>query len=327
MMKEHKGKLLLSSAIILLPILMGNVAMTIFILIGHWICLFFTFSDSKNKNQNQKVWNMIFWICPCISLFANGISYILLSDTTIEMENITPAFFGLLFVLIGNYLPKCRQNSTIGIKLSWTLNNEENWNQTHRIGGKTWVFSGFLMLCSLFLPENFKITIFIIALILALVVPMLYSYLYSIKQKANGTYSASIEKTPANKISAVIAAILLIASAALITTGDITFEYNEDKLIVDSTYWNSLKIDYASIDSISYMENIDAGSREFGFGSLRLLMGAFQNDAFGNYTRYSYTNCDSCVVLDVSGKTIVLGAETEEDTLEIYEKLKEKSGL
>ena len=100
MIKENKGKLLLSSILILLPILVGNYVMTVFILLVHWLCLFFTFSDSKNKQQNNKVWNMIFWICPCISLFANGMSYVLLSDTTIEMESIAPIFFGILFVLI-----------------------------------------------------------------------------------------------------------------------------------------------------------------------------------------------------------------------------------
>ena len=112
-----------------------------------------------------------------------------------------------------------------------------------------------------------------------------------------------------------------------LSTGDIVFQYEEDKLVVDATYWNDLEIDYTTMKSLSYVEHMDAGSREFGFGSLRLLMGAFRNDTLGNYTRYSYTDCDSCVVITVSGKTIVLGAKTKEKTLEIYEILKKKSGL
>ena len=35
-------------------------------------------------------------------------------------------FCGLLFIVVGNYLPKCRQSYTIGIKLPWTLASEEN---------------------------------------------------------------------------------------------------------------------------------------------------------------------------------------------------------
>lgn len=51
---------------------------------------------------------------------------------------------GVLFVWIGNYLPKLRRNSTLGVKVSWTLGNEENWNRTHRFAGKLWVGGGLI---------------------------------------------------------------------------------------------------------------------------------------------------------------------------------------
>lgn len=45
-----------------------------------------------------------------------------------EVVGIVPVLLGVLFVWIGNDLPKLRQNSTLGVKVSWTLGNEENWN-------------------------------------------------------------------------------------------------------------------------------------------------------------------------------------------------------
>lgn len=42
----------------------------------------------------------------------------------------------LLFIVIGNYLPKIRQNNTIGIRIVWTLQDEENWNATHSFSGR-----------------------------------------------------------------------------------------------------------------------------------------------------------------------------------------------
>mgnify|MGYP000573868704 FL=1 len=45
---------------------------------------------------------------------------------------------GLLFVIVGNYLPKVKPNRTIGIRVVWTLQDEENWNATHRFSGKIW---------------------------------------------------------------------------------------------------------------------------------------------------------------------------------------------
>ncbi len=54
--------------------------------------------------------------------------------------------FGLLFIALGNYLPTILQNKTLGIKISWTLNNEQCWKLTHRFGGKVFVIAGFLMI-------------------------------------------------------------------------------------------------------------------------------------------------------------------------------------
>ena len=72
-----------------------------------------------------------------------------------DIENLFMAFIyygtGLMFMVIGNYLPKVKQNNTIGIRVVWTLQDEENWSATHRFSGKIWVASGILcMLCGLF---------------------------------------------------------------------------------------------------------------------------------------------------------------------------------
>lgn len=87
-----------------------------------------------------------------------------------------PTFFlGLLFLVLGNYLPKVRQNYTVGIKLPWTLNDETNWNKTHRLAGKLWVVGGLaLFIFGLFGIENGSIIFISLAVIL--VVPMIYSY-------------------------------------------------------------------------------------------------------------------------------------------------------
>ena len=53
---------------------------------------------------------------------------------------------GVLFIFAGNYLPKSRQNYTVGIRIPWTLDNEENWNKTHRLAGYLWVAGGIVML-------------------------------------------------------------------------------------------------------------------------------------------------------------------------------------
>jgi uncharacterized membrane protein len=53
---------------------------------------------------------------------------------------------GVLFIFIGNWLPKCKQTYTLGIRLPWTLADEDNWNRTHRFAGPVWVVCGLVVM-------------------------------------------------------------------------------------------------------------------------------------------------------------------------------------
>jgi uncharacterized membrane protein len=104
-----------------------------------------------------------------ITLFA-GLGY------EIPIEKIVPAFVGLLFIIIGNYLPKSKQNYTVGIKLPWTLNNEANWNKTHRLAGYLWIIGGLLMFLNSFL-KIYWIPVFFIIISCLIFIPAIYSYI------------------------------------------------------------------------------------------------------------------------------------------------------
>ena len=100
---------------------------------------------------------MTIWMIPVITLLYNGIARLV--NTGADMENLFMAFMyygtGLLFMVIGNYLPKVKQNNTIGIRVIWTLQDEENWNATHSFSGRIWRTSGILcMLCTLHLIKS-----------------------------------------------------------------------------------------------------------------------------------------------------------------------------
>jgi uncharacterized membrane protein len=104
-----------------------------------------------------------------ITIFA-GLGY------KIPIEKIVPAFVGLLFIIIGNYLPKSKQNYTVGIKLPWTLNNETNWNKTHRLAGYLWILGGLLMLVNSFL-QIYWMPVFIVIMSCVVLIPAVYSYI------------------------------------------------------------------------------------------------------------------------------------------------------
>ena len=74
-----------------------------------------------------------------------------------------------------NYLPKCRQNFTMGYRLPWTLNDEDNWNKTNRLAGYVMVLGGILIIIMSFFDLAFWAVILFVGAIL--IIPSVYSFL------------------------------------------------------------------------------------------------------------------------------------------------------
>lgn len=155
------------------------------LLVMQWVCILATGLDPKAKNvTTTKMMGIVLWIIPVLNLFLHVMVWLAAFGREVNMETVMPLFMGALFVVIGNYLPKCKQSYTMGIKLPWTLNDEENWNKTHRLAGKLWVAGGLLsMLCAL-LPGVASFIVMMSILLVMCVIPTVYSYrLYKKNQK------------------------------------------------------------------------------------------------------------------------------------------------
>jgi uncharacterized membrane protein len=83
---------------------------------------------------------------------------------------------GLLFVGIGNYLPRVRSNWFMGIRTPWTMDNERVWRATHRVGGRTWVAAGLAMSIAALLPASARAVTMGLCIGAAVVIPLAYSY-------------------------------------------------------------------------------------------------------------------------------------------------------
>ena len=138
-----------------------------------WICALGTAADPKKANHSEKVMQLILWIVPVISIVMHTLVYMTALGTAVQVEMIMPLFIGLVFTIIGNYLPKCKQSYTIGIKLPWTLSSEENWNRTHRLAGKLWTVCGIVIVATAFLGSFW---IFLPIILVMALVPTVYSY-------------------------------------------------------------------------------------------------------------------------------------------------------
>ena len=203
MIKKHLKTLILTTVITLLPILAGLILWNrlpermpfhwnaagevdgwagrpVAVFVGpvlmaaiEWICVLVTGADPKQKDQSGKVMGLVLWLIPVLSVLVSFMMYSAAMGMEIRVEKIMPVFLGLLFVVIGNYLPKCKQSYTVGIKIPWTLNSEENWFRTHRMAGRLWTVCGLAMMVTAFLGGFW---VFMVITLVMVLVPVLYSW-------------------------------------------------------------------------------------------------------------------------------------------------------
>lgn len=293
----------------------------------HWFCILITSLDKGNRNRNQKIQSVVLWIIPAVcNLSCCGI-YALALGLEFSPVAWTMIPMGLLFIIIGNYMPKTKMNSTIGVKVVWAYSSEENWNATHRFAGKTWVIAGFLMALCGFLPNGWAVTVMMVMIFVMCILPIVYSWRFYKKELAEGKdVKAGYSKTDKMilKGSAVFLVLLTIFLVFVLFFGDIEYVFQEDHLLVDTNMYTDYVVRYDTIENMEYREGNVPGLRVGGYGSFRLLMGFFENEEFGTYTRYTYYNPESCVVLTVHGKAVVLSGKTAVETQQLYNSLLEK---
>ena len=199
-MKANKKELLLTSAVCLLPLLAGAIlyprlpetmathwgfdgtangwssraatvfGLPLFILALHLVCSYAESRDTKRKNVNPVLRTVMLWFCPAVSLLGGALTLGTGLGYEMHVGTVAPVFVGLLFLILGNYLPKLRRNRTMG---------------THRVAGFTWVAVGLLMVVSAFWQLHGP-TVTVVLLALAVGIPVLYSYLYYRRHEKGG---------------------------------------------------------------------------------------------------------------------------------------------
>ena len=144
------------------------------LLLVHLFCVIVTANDPKRKNINRRIFNMILWLVPVVSVITCMSIYGLALGMDIDMGMIVNIMVGILLIILGNYTHKVKQNYTVGMKLPWTLHSEENWNRTNRMTGWVLIVAGvFFLINSLLL----KTEIVLAAALIAVFVPIIYSFI------------------------------------------------------------------------------------------------------------------------------------------------------
>ncbi len=119
-------------------------------------------------------------IIDSVMLFLLGMHIVLLRAALgypVQMERIVPFGIGVLLIVIGNLLPRCRPNWFVGIRTPWTLSSDRVWEKTHRFGGRLFVAAGFLIATAALFWVQWVHVVLITSILLATAAVLIYSYL------------------------------------------------------------------------------------------------------------------------------------------------------
>jgi uncharacterized membrane protein len=134
------------------------------------------------KNKLAQMGDKFYRIRLILGVFICALSlYILYASKTgsITGTNFILILLGAFFAVLGNYMQAMRPNYFVGIRTPWTLENEEVWKNTHRLGGKLWMTGGLLIvLLALVIKDPAVLAIaFGIVIAVMVLVPVVYSYM------------------------------------------------------------------------------------------------------------------------------------------------------
>lgn len=148
--------------------------------LGIWaLQLFIPFIDPRKEKYTQfdNVYRTIRVLVIGLFGYIYGMTIANSLGASIQAGKAVPGGISMLFIFLGNLMGKIRQNYFVGIRLPWTLANQDVWNKTHRLTGKLLVAAGFLGLFGILFPPSWTTIILLSGIGAAFTIAGIYSYL------------------------------------------------------------------------------------------------------------------------------------------------------
>ena len=166
--------------------------MPIFILIIHLIASLVT-AKKDTTAISDKLFCLLLWICPVMSIVVATLTYATALGHKVNVPFWALMLVGIIYIVLGNYLPKARQNRFFGMRVKWTLESKKNWEHTNRFSAKIMVALGFCwIICAvlwIFAEMKIAVVVLIVGTLMGTIFAMtLYSYLYYLKHNQDKDY-------------------------------------------------------------------------------------------------------------------------------------------
>jgi len=146
--------------------------------------LFIVVPNIDPKKRNYKRFSGVYELfCVVIMLFMLAMSSFMLIEAlrpgTVNVSKVVPFMVGVLFIYIGNIMPKVKHNYSFGVKTPWALADTDVWSKSYRIAGFISFAGGIVIaVSSLLLPEKPLFIVLMAFVAIFVLVPSVMSYIW-----------------------------------------------------------------------------------------------------------------------------------------------------
>lgn len=134
--------------------------------------------DPKRKNApNTSSFNKM---GAGLAIFITALNFLIIASAfkgAAAFNSFLFPLLGLMFAFLGNNMNNIKPNYFAGIRLPWTLSDDNNWRKTHHFAGKLWFWAGItLAVISLFIPGKIILPFLLTITIAISIIPAIYSW-------------------------------------------------------------------------------------------------------------------------------------------------------
>ncbi len=143
---------------------------------GMYFLLFFLGKLDKRNELNIKTYDLLLTLCVLFFILLNIWIVFYSLGYGLNIIRLLNLAMGVFFIILGNYLPRIRTNSLFGIRTPWTLQNEQVWKNTHRLGGYVLIAAGLISFIISFFSSLIGIIGFIAVTAMIILITCIFSY-------------------------------------------------------------------------------------------------------------------------------------------------------
>ena len=158
-----------------------NVILLPLVLVAMNIVVNIVVTGKTEENVGKRLSLFVTWLIPVLSVIVGLFLIFKPLGMSLEITTLIIPFMSILFIIIGNYIPKSKPNWYVGYRVPWIMEDEDLWKKTHRFSGVLLVVCGFISLITSFFEVGKYI--FLVNLGIIIFVPLIYSLIVKSKNK------------------------------------------------------------------------------------------------------------------------------------------------